>query len=61
MSLIPEFEIGIWNAWIFMIWWIVIPFLSSFIIKEKNVSKILYQDYMERTPRWIGLPKSRVK
>jgi protein-S-isoprenylcysteine O-methyltransferase Ste14 len=20
-----------------------------------------YQDYMERTPRWIGLPKSGVK
>ena len=41
MSLIPAFEIGIWNAWIFMIWPIVLPFLSSFIIKDKRVSKRL--------------------
>ncbi len=37
MSWIPEFELGIWNAWIFMIWLIVLPFLSTFIIKEKKV------------------------
>jgi len=41
ISLIPAFEIGIWNAWIFMIWTIVIPILLNFIIKEKGVSKIL--------------------
>jgi len=41
MSLIPAFEIGIWNAWIFMIWPIVLPFLSSFTTKEKGVSKRL--------------------
>ena len=41
MSLIPEFKIGIWNAWIFMIWTIVIPIMSSFIIKERGVLKIL--------------------
>jgi len=41
ISLIPEFEIGIWNAWIFMIWTIVLPIILGFIIKEKGVSKIL--------------------
>ena len=41
MSFIPAFEIGIWNAWIFMIWTIVTPILLSLIIKEKGVSKIL--------------------
>jgi len=41
MSLIPSFEIGLWNAWIFMIWTIVTPILLSLIIKEKGVSKIL--------------------
>jgi protein-S-isoprenylcysteine O-methyltransferase Ste14 len=41
MSLIPAFEIGIWNAWIFMIWLILLPILSTFIIKEKGVSKRL--------------------
>jgi len=41
MSLIPAFEIGIFNAWIFMIWTIVTPILLSLIIKDKVVSKIL--------------------
>ena len=41
MSLIPAFEIGIWNAWIFMIWPIISPLLSSITIKEKGVSKRL--------------------
>ncbi|MFE3845518.1 methyltransferase family protein [Thermoplasmatota archaeon] len=41
MSFIPAFEIGLWNAWIFMIWTIVTPILLSLIIKEKGVSKIL--------------------
>jgi len=41
MSFIPAFEIGLWNAWIFMIWPIVIPILSSVLIKEKGVTEIL--------------------
>ena len=41
MSLIPAFEFGIWNAWIFMIWTIVLPIILNLIIKEKGVSKIL--------------------
>jgi len=41
MSWIPDFEIGIWNTWIFMIWLIIIPVSSTFIIKEKTVLKRL--------------------
>ena len=41
MSWIPAFELGLWNAWIFMIWLIALPILSSFTIKEKGVSKKL--------------------
>jgi len=41
MLLIPDFEIGIWNAWIFMIWLIVIPVSSTFIIKKKKLLKKL--------------------
>ena len=41
MSLIPAFEIGLWNAWILMVWLIALPFLSTFTIKEKGISKIL--------------------
>ena len=41
MSFIPAFELGLWNAWIFMIWTILIPILLGFLIKEKGVTKIL--------------------
>jgi protein-S-isoprenylcysteine O-methyltransferase Ste14 len=41
MSLIPDFEIGIWNAWIFSIWLIISPFLSGIFIKEKKITKKL--------------------
>jgi protein-S-isoprenylcysteine O-methyltransferase Ste14 len=41
MSLIPAFEIGLWNAWIFMIWPIVLPVLPKYIIKEKDVLKTI--------------------
>jgi len=41
MSFIPVFELGLWNAWIFMIWTIVTPILSSVLIKEKGVTEIL--------------------
>ena len=41
MSLIPAFELGLWNAWIFMIWTIIIPILLNSVIIEKGVSKIL--------------------
>jgi len=41
ISLIPAFELGLWNAWIFMIWTIIIPILLNSVIIEKGVSKIL--------------------
>lgn len=41
MSWVPAFEIGIWNSWIFMIWILILPIISSVTIKEKGVSKIL--------------------
>jgi protein-S-isoprenylcysteine O-methyltransferase Ste14 len=41
MLIIPDFELGIWNAWIFMIWQSIIPILLTFIVKEKTVLKRL--------------------
>jgi hypothetical protein len=40
-SFIPDFEIGIWNAWIFTIWPIIVGFLGPFVVKEKKVSQRL--------------------
>ena len=38
MSLIPAFELGIENAWIFMIWPLLSPFVSRIIIKRDEIS-----------------------
>ena len=43
MSLVPEFELGLWNAWIFMLYWIlsnVLPLLLSGWLIDKDVLKI---------------------
>ena len=34
MSLIPEFEIDLWNAWIFMVWYLVFYFYIFMFIKN---------------------------
>ena len=41
MSLVPALELGLWNAWILMIWLLILPILSNFTNKEKGVSKRL--------------------
>jgi protein-S-isoprenylcysteine O-methyltransferase Ste14 len=41
MSAIPDFEIGIWNAWIFTIWPIIVRILESVVVQEKSVSERL--------------------
>jgi protein-S-isoprenylcysteine O-methyltransferase Ste14 len=42
MSLIPAFEIGIWNAWIFMIGVLLPPIISQVFSKGKAASKRLH-------------------
>jgi protein-S-isoprenylcysteine O-methyltransferase Ste14 len=39
ISLIPAFEIGLWNAWIFMIGFLLPPFISILYGKGKATSK----------------------
>jgi len=41
MSLIPAFELGVWNAWIFMIGVYLVPFISILSSKGKTTSKRL--------------------
>ena len=59
MSWIPAFELGIWNALIFMIWLIVVPVSSTFIIKEKKGCKRYHNkfygdsEYCEKCQRKI--------
>jgi len=36
MSLIPEFDLGLWNAWIFIFFWILISIIGSVILKRRE-------------------------
>ncbi|MFC2056186.1 methyltransferase family protein [Chloroflexota bacterium] len=51
-------------SWIFLLWWLVYPIqvLSRIIYEErfclKKYGKV-YRQYMNTTPRWIGILKSR--
>ena len=44
MSLIPEFEIGLWNAWILMAWYVVvsISFMLNKKVKKRQVIKNIF-------------------
>jgi len=39
MSLIPEFELGLWNAWIFVLLGLLIGFVSWALISKKAMKK----------------------
>jgi len=41
MSLLPAFELGFWNAWIFMIGFLLPPIISILCSKVKATSKRL--------------------
>ncbi len=52
MDLIPAFEIGVWNAWIFMVLFILTSFPSLFI-KKDTLTKIDTGDTRTRTEKIV--------
>jgi hypothetical protein len=67
MSLIPEFELGVWNAWIFWLFYVLtssVPttLMYRYVWKEewKKAMDRLYTDISpnktERRLRYIGYP-----
>jgi protein-S-isoprenylcysteine O-methyltransferase Ste14 len=39
MSLVPEFELGLWNAWIIAVLGFILPWIPSFFINREVVNK----------------------
>ena len=37
MSLIPDFEIGLWNAWLIMLYFIITFFIAGSLLKDKDI------------------------
>ena len=101
MSLIPAFELGLWNAWILIVLQFLLNTLFPVLINKETMKKMdlvapyrqltpycnmelcgvawiimwhiavkaeerfllekygdIYREYMNRTPRWIEIPKS---
>ena len=50
MSLIPQFEIGIWNAWILTIW-IILPVLVLFMVVKSPKTEVEYSSVSSKTER----------
>ena len=53
MELIPEFKIGLWNAWIPAIYWIAIPFILVPLINKKALRKMLFASPVNKTEKMI--------
>ena len=50
MTLIPAFEIGVWNAWVLTIW-IILPIMVLFSITKTPESKVEYSSVSSKTER----------
>jgi protein-S-isoprenylcysteine O-methyltransferase Ste14 len=51
MPLIPPFQIGVWNVWIFMVYSIILGFLPSIIFNKDNLSVPTSQSETEKRYR----------
>ena len=53
MSLIPAFEIGLWNAWIPAIYWLVIPVILAPLVSKEALKKVLTSFTVNKTEKMI--------
>jgi protein-S-isoprenylcysteine O-methyltransferase Ste14 len=64
-TLLPMIGVGIASAsWLFLLLSVILTVISHFlaITEESSTTKKFgdaYKEYMNKTPRWIGIPKSR--
>ena len=50
MSLIPAFEIGVWNAWILTIW-LILPVVVLFLVIKSPETEVEYSTVSSKTER----------
>jgi protein-S-isoprenylcysteine O-methyltransferase Ste14 len=41
MNILPEFELGILNTFLFMIWLLILPFLTTLIVQQPAIAKTI--------------------
>ena len=55
MTLIPAFEIGVWNAWIFVLPYLFVNYGLSFLIVDKNASLFIWPSYTKSEKTLLGI------
>ena len=55
MSLIPAFEIGLWNAWIFVIPYLYVNYGLSYLIVDRKATFFTWPSYTKLEKRWLGI------
>ncbi len=51
MSLVPEFELGLWNAWIFILLAILMGPVVGFLINKESMKKVHVTPPYSKTER----------
>ena len=47
MSLVPTFPIGLWNAWLFMVPYLLVTYGLSFLIVDRKAALFIFPDYTD--------------
>ncbi|MFC2022189.1 methyltransferase family protein [Chloroflexota bacterium] len=55
MSLIPAFEIGLWNAWIFVIPYLYVNYGLRYLIVDRKATLFIWPSYTKSEKRYLGI------
>ena len=55
MSLIPAFEIGLWNAWIFVIPYLYVNYGLGYLIVDRKATLFTWPSYTKLEKRCLGI------
>ncbi len=55
MSLIPAFEIGLWNAWLFILPFLLMTYGLSYLIVSREAVLFIWPQYNKQEKRLLGI------
>ncbi|MFC2072050.1 methyltransferase family protein [Chloroflexota bacterium] len=55
MSLIPAFEIGFWNAWIFAVPYLWVSYGLGYLIVDRKATLFIWPSYTKSEKRYLGI------
>lgn len=55
MSSIPAFEIGLWNAWLFILPFLLMSYGLSYLIVSREAALFIWPQYNKQEKRLMGI------